>query len=75
MFAYGLGLGVPFLIVALILQRGVAAFGFARRHARAIARIGGAMLVAVGLLEVTGAWTAALSWLQVHWLSSYQLPL
>lgn len=75
MFAYGLGLGVPFLIVALILQRGVAAFGFARRHARGIAQIGGALLVAVGLLEVTGAWTAALSWLQVHWLSSYQLPL
>lgn len=75
MFAYGLGLGVPFLIVALILQRGVAAFGFARRHARAIARAGGALLIAVGLLEVTGAWTAALSWLQVHWLNGYQLPL
>jgi cytochrome c-type biogenesis protein len=75
MFAYGLGLGVPFLAVALILQRGLGALGFARRHARGIARLGGAMLVAVGLLEVTGAWTAALSWLQVHWLSSYQLPL
>jgi len=75
MFAYGLGLGVPFLIVALILQRGVATLGFARRHARGITRAGGAMLVVVGLLELTGAWTAALSWLQVHWLSGYQLPL
>ncbi len=33
-FVYGLGLGVPFLIMAALFQRGVASFGFARRHAR-----------------------------------------
>jgi cytochrome c-type biogenesis protein len=75
MFAYGLGLGIPFLVVALVMQRGMTALGFAKRHARAITRAGGAMLVLVGVLELTGGWTAALSWLQVHWLSSYQLPL
>jgi cytochrome c-type biogenesis protein len=75
MFAYSAGLGVPFLIGALAFQRSMAAFGFARRHARTITRLGGAMLVAVGLLEVTGAWTAALSWLQVHWVGTYQSPL
>jgi cytochrome c-type biogenesis protein len=75
MFAYSIGLGVPFLIGALAFQRGMAAFGFARRHARAITRLGGAMLVAVGVLEVTGAWNAALTWLQVHWVGNYQSPL
>jgi cytochrome c-type biogenesis protein len=73
--AYGLGLGIPFLIVALAFEHGVAAFGFARRHARAFSVAGGAMLVAVGILEVTGAWSSALLWLKTHWISSYQSPL
>lgn len=75
MFAYGLGLGIPFLVVALAFQRGMAAFGFARRHARGITQAGGAMLIAVGVLEVTGAWSAALNWLQLHWVSNYSAPL
>jgi hypothetical protein len=29
----------------------------------------------VGVLEVTGTWGAAMSWLQVHWSSSYQAPI
>jgi cytochrome c-type biogenesis protein len=74
MFVYGLGLGIPFLIVALLFQRGMTTFGFARRHARLITRIGGAMLVLVGVLELTGAWTSALHWIQVHWVASYQSP-
>ena len=74
-FAYGLGLGIPFLIVALAFERGVTAFSFARRHARAFSVAGGAMLVVVGVLEVTGAWSSALLWLKTHWISSYQSPL
>jgi cytochrome c-type biogenesis protein len=74
-FVYALGIGIPFLIVAFAFQRGVNVFGFARRHARLITRIGGALLIVVGVLEVTGAWQAAISWLQVHWLSGYTAPL
>lgn len=73
--AYGLGLGIPFLIVALAFERGVTAFSFARRHARAFSVAGGAMLVVVGVLEVTGAWSSALLWMKTHWISSYQSPL
>jgi cytochrome c-type biogenesis protein len=73
-FVYGLGVGIPFLIVAFAVERGMNLFGFARRHARLITRIGGLLLVAVGLLEVTGAWSSAMSWLQVHWLGSYNAP-
>ena len=74
-FIYGLGLGIPFIIVALAFQRGMTAFQFARRHALLIARIGGGLLVLVGVLEVSGAWTSALLWLKLHWLSSYNSPL
>ena len=74
-FIYGLGLGIPFIIVALAFQRGIAAFQFARRHAQLIARVGGGLLVLVGILEVSGAWTAAIVWLKTHWLASYQSPL
>jgi len=74
-FAYGLGLGIPFMILALAFERGVTAFGFARRHARGISLAGGAMLVTVGILEVTGAWSSALLWLKLHWISNYQAPL
>jgi len=74
-FVYALGIGIPFLIVALAFSRGATVFGFARRHARLITRIGGVMLIAVGLLEVTGAWQSAITWLQVHWLSGYSTSL
>jgi cytochrome c-type biogenesis protein len=74
-FVYALGLGVPFILVALGFQSVMRASGFARRHARLITRIGGAMLVCVGLLEVTGAWSTFMAWLQVHWFSSYQSPI
>jgi cytochrome c-type biogenesis protein len=75
MFVYGLGLGIPFLIVALLFQRGMTVFGFARRHARLITRVGGAMLVAVGVLELTGTWTAAMQWIQTHWAAGVKSPL
>ena len=74
-FVYGLGIGIPFLIVAFAFQRGVNVFGWARRHARLITSIGGIMLIAVGLLEVTGAWAHAIIWLKVHWLNGYNAPI
>ncbi|HEY1621493.1 MAG TPA: cytochrome c biogenesis protein CcdA [Streptosporangiaceae bacterium] len=74
-FVYALGLGIPFLIVAFAVQRGVSMFGFARRHARLITQIGGLLLIVVGLAEVTGTWQAAISWLQVHWLAGLNSPI
>jgi cytochrome c-type biogenesis protein len=74
-FVYGLGLGIPFLLVSVAFQQMMGMLGFFRRNARLVSRIGGGMLVALGLLEVTGAWTAALDWLRAHWISGYELPL
>ena len=70
-FIYGLGLGIPFILVAAIFQRMVGVLGFFKRNARMVSRIGGALLVIVGVLEVTGAWTAAILWLKDHWFNSY----
>jgi len=74
-FVYGLGIGIPFLFLALAFQRGMRAFSFARRRAVLVTRIGGAMLIIVGVLQVTGAWTAAMAWLRIHWIGGYELPL
>src|ERR1017187_3451826 len=72
---YALRLRGAFLLVALGFQVVMRASAFARRHARLVTRIGGAMLVCVGLLEVTGAWSTFMAWLQVHWVSNYQSPI
>jgi cytochrome c-type biogenesis protein len=74
-FVYGLGLGIPFLIVALAFQRMVNVLSFFKRNARTVSRVGGAMLVCVGLLEATGAWTSAINWLHTHWFSGYNMPI
>ena len=74
-FVYALGLGIPFLLVSLGFQVAMRAFAFFRRRARLVTKIGGAMLICVGLLEVTGAWSTFMAWLQVHWVSSYQPPI
>lgn len=63
-FVYALGLGIPFIVVALLMRRGLVAVAFLRRHARGIERFGGALLVVVGLLLVTGLWDHALAALQ-----------
>ena len=74
-FVYALGLGIPFLLVSFGFQVAMRTFAFFRRRARLVTRIGGAMLICVGLLEVTGAWFTFMDWLQAHWAGSYQLPL
>ncbi|HLM05543.1 MAG TPA: cytochrome c biogenesis protein CcdA [Blastococcus sp.] len=67
--AYCLGLGVPFVLVALGARWAMGATSFLRRHARAVTRTGGAVLVVVGLLLLTGAWTEMMQWLR-SWLAA-----
>lgn len=53
---YSLGLGVPFVALALGFHRARGSLEWLRRHGQAIERLGGAMLVAVGVLFISGAW-------------------
>ena len=63
-FAYSMGLGLPFLLAASGASRVMRAFDFARRHALAVMRTGGAMLVLLGALQVSGLWVMAIARLQ-----------
>ncbi len=62
--AFCVGLGAPFLLVALGLESSQRALAFLRRHRLAIMRIGGGMLVLLGLALVTGVWGSWAAWLQ-----------
>lgn len=73
-FVYSLGLGLPFLLAAASTGRAMRAFAWPRRHARAVMRTGGLMLVLVGLLQVSGAWTALIASMQTL-IGGFQLPL
>jgi cytochrome c-type biogenesis protein len=63
---YCIGLGVPFIVAALAYRRALGAFTVIRRHQQWVTRLGGAMLVLVGLALLTGWWDQAVSWLQIH---------
>jgi cytochrome c-type biogenesis protein len=54
--AYCLGLGLPFIVAALAFRRTLSAFGWIKRNNQWVMRVGGGMLVLVGLLLLTGAW-------------------
>ncbi|MDJ1133823.1 cytochrome c biogenesis CcdA family protein [Streptomyces iconiensis] len=54
--AYCVGLGVPFVLAAVAFRRALGAFGWVKRHYAWVMRIGGGMLVVVGILLVTGIW-------------------
>ena len=73
-FAYSIGLGLPFLLAALGVQRAFTVFAWARRHAAAVMRLGGILLVVVGLLQVTGIWASLIVRLQVL-VANWQTPL
>ena len=61
--AYSLGLGVPFLVSALMIDRFLGWFQRLRPHLGTINRIAGTMLVLVGILMLTGAFTTMSGWL------------
>jgi cytochrome c-type biogenesis protein len=72
--AYALGLGIPFIAAATAFGRAMHAFGFFRRHARAVMRTGGLLLIGLGLLQVTGAWTTLITRMQ-GLITGWQTPL
>ena len=53
---YCAGLGIPFVLTGLAFRRALGAFAVVRRHSALVMRIGGGLLVLVGLLLVSGLW-------------------
>lgn len=72
--AYSLGLGIPFLLVALGFGWATRTIGFLRRHIRVVNIIGGVLLIVLGILMVTGLWTDIMSRLTAV-MGSVLLPL
>jgi cytochrome c-type biogenesis protein len=62
--AYCLGLGVPFVVFGLGFERLLGVFRAVRRNSRWVTRVGGALLILIGLALVTGGWTNFVIWLQ-----------
>ncbi|WP_179475742.1 cytochrome c biogenesis CcdA family protein [Mycolicibacterium vinylchloridicum] len=73
--AYCLGLGVPFIVVALGSARAVHAVGWLRRHTRRIQIVGGVMLIVVGLALTTGVWNEFVSWIRDAFITNTTLPI
>jgi cytochrome c-type biogenesis protein len=63
--AYSLGLGIPFVLFGLFFTKLLGVFRAIRRNSRWVTRIGGALLILVGLTLVTGGWNHFLVWLRV----------
>lgn len=64
LFTYSLGLAVPFLIASLAVNHFLRAFKRFRGAMLWVNRVGGALLVVIGLLMVTGYFTILTSYLQ-----------
>lgn len=54
---YSAGMGIPFMLIALAYTRKGKIFEFLRRRALLLEKVGGALLVAMGILLITGVWT------------------
>lgn len=63
-FVYCLGLGLPFVLLAVLFSRTARALAWVKGHYLLVMRLGGAMLVIVGVLLVTGVWTDFTVWLR-----------
>ena len=73
--AYCLGLGIPFVLLALGSGWAVNGFGWLRRNTRAIQIFGGLLLIAVGVALVTGVWNDFVSWVRDAFVSDVRLPI
>jgi cytochrome c-type biogenesis protein len=62
--AYCLGLGVPFVLIAMAFSRSTRVLDLLRRHRRTIQLLGGGLLVLLGLALVTGLWATFSAYLQ-----------
>ncbi len=72
--AYCIGLGVPFLIIALAFRRMAGTVTWLRQHSVWVLRFGGLTLIAIGLLLVTGLWNEISIWMRI-WASEFQVGL
>lgn len=64
LFVYSMGFGIPFILAALAWTNGPARLDWLQRHGLLLNRIGGAMIVVLGVLFLTGQWYRLNIWAQ-----------
>jgi cytochrome c-type biogenesis protein len=72
--AYCLGLGLPFILLALGARWAVGATNWIRRHIRRVQQVGGAFLIVIGIALVTGLWGDVIAWLRGP-ISGFTIPV
>jgi cytochrome c-type biogenesis protein len=70
-FFYALGLGIPFVIAGLAFTKMAGAVAFLRERQQLIMRIGGVLMIIVGVLLVTGTWNTLTGVLR-QWAASFE---
>ena len=73
-FVYCLGLGLPFLLLGLLFRQAAGPLAWVRRHYTLIMRIGGGLLVAIGILLVSGLWDSITIWMRTL-VPGFETPL
>ncbi|HEX3783365.1 MAG TPA: cytochrome c biogenesis CcdA family protein [Pseudonocardiaceae bacterium] len=73
--AYCLGLGLPFVVLALGARWAVRATGWLRRHVRGMQIFGGVLLLCVGVALVTGMWDELIAWLRETVVTNTTAPI
>ncbi|MFD6414725.1 cytochrome c biogenesis CcdA family protein [Streptomyces sp. NPDC060194] len=68
--AYCVGLGVPFVLAAVAFRKALGAFAWVKQHYVWVLRAGGLMMIAVGLLLLTGVWDTLVQSMQV-WTADF----
>ncbi|MEV5936736.1 cytochrome c biogenesis CcdA family protein [Streptomyces sp. NPDC093250] len=72
--AYCLGLGAPFVLTAVAFRKALGAFGWVKRHYTWVMRIGGIMMIATGLLLLTGVWDIIVQHMQT-WSNGFTVGI
>lgn len=73
--AYCLGLGLPFVVLALGTSAMARWLGWLRRNTRRIQIAGGVMLIAVGIALLTGEWADFVGWFRDQFVTTTVLPI
>ncbi|KOT45580.1 cytochrome C biogenesis protein ResC [Streptomyces caelestis] len=72
--AYCLGLGAPFVLTAVAFRKALGAFAWVKRHYVWVMRIGGIMMIATGLLLLTGVWNSLVAEMQT-WSNGFTVGI
>ncbi|MEU0528223.1 cytochrome c biogenesis CcdA family protein [Streptomyces niveus] len=72
--AYCVGLGVPFVLAAVAFRKALGLFGWVKRHYVWVMRVGGVMMIATGVLLVTGVWDSIMQDMQT-WTNGFTVGI